>query len=268
MKKIISLILLVIFLTLWIEYWNTSYTKQYISIKYNIDIKPKKDYEMQLFISETLNEIDSKKRLRIANLIETLKYDPERIVSLFKQINNAEEKYKWNSYIEEVLNLLSAYIGLALYEQYENEELDEIEKLLEESSTVAQEKINTTPKDNLIESDSIEKDEMYNNTCSFNKEFYLKPENAYCTNWADTNNAWLCNEWYIEKWNKCIDKPEIKVACNIKWNISFNSKTKVYYLPKCWRYKDVKIHTQYWERWFCSEKEAINAWFIKSYRCP
>ena len=56
--------------------------------------------------------------------------------------------------------------------------------------------------------------------------------------------------------------------CNIKWNISYNSKTKVYYLPECWKYNEVKIDSMYWEKWFCSEQEAIDAWWIKSYRCP
>lgn len=56
--------------------------------------------------------------------------------------------------------------------------------------------------------------------------------------------------------------------CNIKWNISINSKTKVYYLPGCWMYDETKVDAKYWEKWFCTEQEAINEWFVKSYRCP
>ena len=60
----------------------------------------------------------------------------------------------------------------------------------------------------------------------------------------------------------------IKNDCNIKWNISYDSKTKVYYLPECWKYSEVEINPKYWEKWFCSEQEAINYWFEKSYTCP
>lgn len=56
--------------------------------------------------------------------------------------------------------------------------------------------------------------------------------------------------------------------CNIKWNISINTKKKVYYLPECWMYNETKVDTKYWEKLFCTEQEAINEWFVKSYRCP
>lgn len=103
----------------------------------------------------------------------------------------------------------------------------------------------------------------YLNECYFNWKYYKLPSDASCTN--NRYNAWLCNSWYYEKGNKCIKKNN---NCNIKWNISYNSKTKVYYLPECWKYNEVKIDEKYWERWFCSEKEAVDAWWIKSYRCP
>lgn len=55
--------------------------------------------------------------------------------------------------------------------------------------------------------------------------------------------------------------------CNIKWNISFNGWEKIYHLPWCPDYDATKINISYWERWFCSEEEAINAGWRRAYNC-
>jgi hypothetical protein len=57
-------------------------------------------------------------------------------------------------------------------------------------------------------------------------------------------------------------------ACNIKWNISFNTWEKIYHLPNCLDYNSTVINTYYWEKWFCSEEKAKKAWWRKSYNCP
>lgn len=56
-------------------------------------------------------------------------------------------------------------------------------------------------------------------------------------------------------------------TCSIKWNIWFNNGEKIYHLPWCPNYDDTAINTAYWERWFCSEQEAIDAGRRKAYNC-
>jgi len=50
-----------------------------------------------------------------------------------------------------------------------------------------------------------------------------------------------------------------KEDCIIKWNISSKSKEKIYHRPWCQSYKQTKISVSKWERWFCTEQEAIDA---------
>ncbi len=55
-----------------------------------------------------------------------------------------------------------------------------------------------------------------------------------------------------------------KPGCDIKWNIS-RKWIKIYHLP--WRryYKRTIITPSKWERWFCSEFQAIKCWWRASY---
>ena len=48
-------------------------------------------------------------------------------------------------------------------------------------------------------------------------------------------------------------------TCLIKGNISYNTGEKIYHVPGCPHYDATVINTNYGERWFCSEEEAINA---------
>jgi hypothetical protein len=53
----------------------------------------------------------------------------------------------------------------------------------------------------------------------------------------------------------------LKPGCNIKGNISWNQKAKLYHLPEMKDYKITKIDPAKGERWFCTESEAIaNGW--------
>ena len=45
-------------------------------------------------------------------------------------------------------------------------------------------------------------------------------------------------------------------ACNIKGNISIQSREHIYHVPGQEYYEETKIYPQYGERWFCSEAEA------------
>ena len=44
--------------------------------------------------------------------------------------------------------------------------------------------------------------------------------------------------------------------CNIKGNISINSRERIYHVPGQEYYAATKISSQYGERWFCSEEDA------------
>ncbi len=65
---------------------------------------------------------------------------------------------------------------------------------------------------------------------------------------------WNCDDYIkYDWWNNC----------TIKWNVSFDSWKKIYHVPWCSHYNDTKIDPDYGERYFCSEEEAINAWWRK-----
>ena len=67
--------------------------------------------------------------------------------------------------------------------------------------------------------------------------------------------------WEVENKNN----PE----CTIKGNIDpSNSQLKRYYLPGCVQYKTTIVELDRGEQWFCNEKEAKNAGYVKSERCP
>ncbi|MBU4348283.1 thermonuclease family protein [Patescibacteria group bacterium] len=56
--------------------------------------------------------------------------------------------------------------------------------------------------------------------------------------------------------------------CVIKGNVSIDNFGKVYFLPECNNYKQVKIDLSRGEQYFCTEAEAIKAGFIKATFCP
>lgn len=55
--------------------------------------------------------------------------------------------------------------------------------------------------------------------------------------------------------------------CSIKWNISFTEQEKIYHLPSCPSYNATVIDNSYWEKWFCTEREAKINWWRKAWDC-
>ncbi len=55
-------------------------------------------------------------------------------------------------------------------------------------------------------------------------------------------------------------------ACNIKGNISINTRERIYHVPGQEHYDETIISPQYGERWFCSEAEARAAGWRKARR--
>lgn len=52
--------------------------------------------------------------------------------------------------------------------------------------------------------------------------------------------------------------------CLIKGNISQNSGKKYYHLPGMEDYESTVISPEHGEQWFCSEREAIDAGWVKA----
>ena len=55
--------------------------------------------------------------------------------------------------------------------------------------------------------------------------------------------------------------------CNIKGNIAKRGKAKTYHFPGCGRYDDFPVELDSGDQWFCTEKEAEKAGFVKSKNC-
>ena len=51
--------------------------------------------------------------------------------------------------------------------------------------------------------------------------------------------------------------------CTIKWNVNFDTWEKNYHIPWSRFYSETIVNTLYGERWFCSESDAVNAWWRK-----
>jgi len=111
----------------------------------------------------------------------------------------------------------------------------------------------------------LAKEYTYSKPYKYQKKF-LKAQEI-----AKQNKLWI---WQFskktrEKIIKEIDDHKdipLNKNCTIKGNI--NSKwEKIYHLPQCKSYKQTKISISKWEKWFCSETEAVNAWFRKAGNC-
>ncbi|KKR32388.1 MAG: Succinoglycan biosynthesis protein [Candidatus Gottesmanbacteria bacterium GW2011_GWC2_39_8] len=61
-------------------------------------------------------------------------------------------------------------------------------------------------------------------------------------------------------------KPD-KPGCFIKGNIERNTGAKRYFFPGCSKYNEVIVEKDLGESWFCTEKEAEKANYIKSGNC-
>ena len=68
--------------------------------------------------------------------------------------------------------------------------------------------------------------------------------------------------------DKCISIVSPK-NCVIKGNVDTSQKPyKAYLIPGCRNYSQAKIDLSTEDQWFCTEKEALDAGFIKSSTCP
>ncbi len=99
--------------------------------------------------------------------------------------------------------------------------------------------------------------------CSLNWKSYTKPDNSICS--SKLNQAWECIKLYKEINGNCyLMITDISWNCAIKWNISVDSQKRYYHLPWTDYYINTKIDTKYGERYFCTEYEALKAWWNKA----
>ncbi|HID91611.1 TPA: hypothetical protein EYG96_01915 [Candidatus Gracilibacteria bacterium] len=116
----------------------------------------------------------------------------------------------------------------------------------------------------------IEKKKCSIHSCIFNNKCIILPKNGHCVENV-LNHAWKCEKGYIDTGTNCVLPSEkIQNTCNayVKGNVSFNTGAKIYHIPGCENYYDVKINSAYGERYFCSEQAARNAGWRKAWNCP
>ena len=56
--------------------------------------------------------------------------------------------------------------------------------------------------------------------------------------------------------------------CNLKGNYDADSNRNIYYFPGCAQYEFTIVEKDEGEKWFCSEKEALAAGYLRSKTCP
>jgi endonuclease YncB( thermonuclease family) len=66
---------------------------------------------------------------------------------------------------------------------------------------------------------------------------------------------------------ECYQLTPPKKNCLIKGHIPYNTYTKTYIIPECRGYTNAEVERYRGEDWFCTEKEAENAGFVKSANC-
>lgn len=66
---------------------------------------------------------------------------------------------------------------------------------------------------------------------------------------------------------KCFQREPPNKKCAIKGNVGRHNTVKTYLRPDCTRYTTVIIEKYQGDDWFCTEKEAIEAGFVKSENC-
>ncbi len=62
-------------------------------------------------------------------------------------------------------------------------------------------------------------------------------------------------------------EPTKNQKCNIKGNIGETKKDRYYFTPSCSNYTQTVVWLSFGDQWFCTEKEAIDAGFVKGTKC-
>jgi predicted nucleic acid-binding Zn ribbon protein len=82
-----------------------------------------------------------------------------------------------------------------------------------------------------------------------------------------TNSVSVPPTKHSEEISNCINGCPVHISgCDIKGNISFKTGERIYHVPGGEFYNATEINPRYGERWFCTEEEARQAGWRKSYR--
>lgn len=65
--------------------------------------------------------------------------------------------------------------------------------------------------------------------------------------------------------DKC--SPVKNDLCPVKGNVSTEDGSRSYYLPECYRYATITVELFRGDQWFCTEKEAQDAGFVRAKVC-
>ena len=111
-------------------------------------------------------------------------------------------------------------------------------------------------------------EQWYAKEYTYNKPYKYQTGFKEAEQIAKNNSKWI---WWLDNQKEVIKeisthKKNPTNSCNIKWNI--NSKwEKIYHYPWCKSYTRTKITPSKWEKYFCSEKEALSAGWRIAWNC-
>lgn len=94
----------------------------------------------------------------------------------------------------------------------------------------------------------------------FNLSDKTKNNSSYSENSYET-------KYNYSDYNKSTNNYNKEYNFMIKWNVNFKTWEKIYHLPWCENYSETIINESYWEKYFNTEKEALEAWFRKAKNC-
>ncbi len=60
---------------------------------------------------------------------------------------------------------------------------------------------------------------------------------------------------------------KVNPKCNVKGNIGETKQDRYYFTPSCPNYTQTVVWTSFGDRWFCTEKDAVEAGFVKGTKC-
>jgi len=289
MKKISLLIVLFVF-----SFWNTfSYNlnekdnklleKAYVSIDKINEKSPEKINLLNLKLKEILKNIDNNSRN-----YELLK----NILLYIEEINSnnllkikVEKVIDWDTF-SFYLNWKLVKTRMIWVDAPENSKTRYwyIENFWEEAKVFLKEKIEW--KEVILEYDKnqwkFDKywrhliyvfiwDENINNSMILNwyaKEYTYNKKYKYYDLFKKSEKSAKENKKLIWKNENIENIIEIKkYSGKIKWNISYKNKEKIYHTPWCNSYNKTKINLSKWEKYFNTEKEAIDFGWRKAENC-
>ena len=102
---------------------------------------------------------------------------------------------------------------------------------------------------------------------TYNKKYKYQENFKKAKQIAKENKLWI---WSLENIKTTEQKKQENKVKNSSWKIKWNINSKwkkIYHLPWCRSYEKTRINLDKWEKYFETEQDAINEWFIKANNC-